>query len=164
MSAITLLMPSPRADRALLALAFGFVLLTAALLSSIWPTQRQQNAFGMVTHTLGVEQELSKAPSEVQNAADGQQALAAIPGHPRIDLLFTDIIMAGMTSRRPVDEVRETRPELKVLYTTGYTRNAVVHNGVLDANVAFLPKPFTVAQLAARVGRTLDGGRANRTQ
>jgi len=49
-----------------------------------------------------------------------------------------------------------------VLYTTGYTRNAIVHNGMLDANVAFLAKPFTYEQLALKVRRVLDGEGANR--
>ena len=48
------------------------------------------------------------------------------------------------------------RPELKVLYTTGYTRNAVVHNGVLDPGTNFLPKPFTLKQLAAKVKEVMD--------
>jgi ActR/RegA family two-component response regulator len=52
--------------------------------------------------------------------------------------------------------LRQTRPDLKVLYTTGYTRNAVVHNGVLDPGVAFLPKPFSVADLAIKLRAVLD--------
>ena len=49
-----------------------------------------------------------------------------------------------------------------MLYTTGYTRNAIVHNGMLDADVAFLPKPFTLDQLARKVREVLDGAGANR--
>ena len=55
------------------------------------------------------------------------------------------------------EQASAQRPDLKVLYTTGYTRNAVVHNGVLDAGVALLPKPFTVDQLASKVREVLDG-------
>ena len=49
-----------------------------------------------------------------------------------------------------------------MLFTTGYTRNAVVHNGMLDAGVAFLPKPFSVTQLGIKIRQVLDGGGANR--
>ena len=52
--------------------------------------------------------------------------------------------------------MRQRAPDLRVLYTTGYTRNAVVHNGVLDAGVAFLPKPFSVADLALKLRSVLD--------
>ncbi|RYD92392.1 MAG: histidine kinase, partial [Sphingomonadales bacterium] len=51
---------------------------------------------------------------------------------------------------------------IKVLFTTGYTRNAVVHNGMLDAGVAFLPKPFSVTQLSVKIRQVLDHGGANR--
>ena len=98
----------------------------------------------------------------VVQASDGAQALAVLQVQPRIDLLFTDIVMPGMTGRQLADAARETRPELKVLFTTGYTRNAVVHNGVLDPGVAFLSKPFAIDQLAAKVRQVLDGEGANR--
>jgi signal transduction histidine kinase/CheY-like chemotaxis protein len=98
----------------------------------------------------------------VVQAADGTQALAVLQIQPRVDLLFTDIVMPGMTGRQLADAARETRPELKVLFTTGYTRNAVVHNGVLDPGVAFLSKPFAIDQLAAKVRQVLDGQGANR--
>jgi CheY-like chemotaxis protein len=81
---------------------------------------------------------------------------------PRIELLFTDIMMPEMSGRQLADRARELRPDLRVLFTTGYTRNAVVHNGMLDAGVAFLPKPFTIAQLAAKVHAVLQGQGANR--
>ena len=98
----------------------------------------------------------------VVQASDANQALAILTIQPRIDLLFTDIVMPDMNGRRLADKARETWPDLKVLYTTGYTRNAVVHNGVLDANVAFLPKPFTIEQLAVKVRQVIDGQGANR--
>jgi DNA-binding NtrC family response regulator len=60
--------------------------------------------------------------------------------------------------RQLADLAREQRPDLKVLSTTGYTKNAIVHNGVLDACVAMLPKPFTIGQLAISVHRAIDAG------
>ena len=98
----------------------------------------------------------------VVQAADATEALSVLELQPRVDLLFTDIVMPDMNGRRLADLARETRPDLKVLYTTGYTRNAVVHNGVLDSGVAFLPKPFMLDQLARKVRSVLDGEGANR--
>ena len=98
----------------------------------------------------------------VVQASDAAQALAALEIQPRVDLLFTDIVMPDMDGRRLADQAVRRRPDLKVLYTTGYTRNAIVHNGMLDANVAFLAKPFTYEQLALKVRRVLDGEGANR--
>jgi len=98
----------------------------------------------------------------VIHASSGAEALQILEQEPRIDLLFTDIVMPGMTGRVLADTASERLVGLKVLYTTGYTRNAVVHNGVLDAGVAFLPKPFTIQQLAAKVRQALDGQGANR--
>ncbi len=96
------------------------------------------------------------------SAANGAEALQILDQQPQIALLFTDIVMPEMNGRALSDLARAKRPDLKVLYTTGYTRNAVVHNGMLDAGVAFLPKPFTVAQLAIKVRDVLDGGGINR--
>jgi PAS domain S-box-containing protein len=98
----------------------------------------------------------------VVQASDGVQAIDILHTQPRISLLFTDIVMPSMNGRLLADQAKKMRPELKVLFTTGYTRNAVVHNGMLDAGVAFLPKPFTVAELAKKVRRVLDGGGINR--
>lgn len=93
----------------------------------------------------------------VVQAADASQALAVLAIQPHIDLLFTDVVMPDMNGRKLVDRVLIDRPTLKVLYTTGYTRNAIVHNGMLDAGVALLPKPFTMSQLAHKVRQVLDG-------
>ena len=75
-------------------------------------------------------------------------------GH--VDILFTDIVMPGMTGRQLSEALRHKAPTLKVLYTTGYTRNATVHNGVLGPGLVFLPKPFTAADLAAKMRAVLD--------
>jgi signal transduction histidine kinase/CheY-like chemotaxis protein len=95
-------------------------------------------------------------------AGDASQALAVLAVTSRIDLLFTDIVMPDMNGRQLSDIARQQRPGLKVLYTTGFTKNAVVHNGVLDAGVALIPKPFTVDQLAVKVRLVLDGADTNR--
>ncbi|MBW8814957.1 MAG: CHASE3 domain-containing protein [Caulobacterales bacterium] len=92
----------------------------------------------------------------VVQASDAAQALALLALQPRVDLLFTDVVMPGLDGRRLADRARELRPDLKVLYTTGYTKNAIVHNGMLDPGVAFLAKPFTVEQLAVKVRQVLD--------
>ncbi len=94
----------------------------------------------------------------VIHAEDGPRALAKLDNHPSISLLFTDVIMPGMTGRELVDKAREQRPDLRVLYTTGYTRNAIVHSGVVDHDVHFLSKPFTVAALARKVREVLSEG------
>jgi PAS domain S-box-containing protein len=98
----------------------------------------------------------------VVQASDASQAIEILIVQPSISLLFTDIVMPKMNGRVLADEAIKMRPGLKILFTTGYTRNAVVHNGMLDAAVAFLPKPFTVAELAAKVRRVLDGSPFNR--
>ncbi len=89
--------------------------------------------------------------------ADGAaKALRLIRDNPDISLLFTDIVMPDANGRKLADQARELRPDLKVLYTTGYTRNAVVHNGVVDQGVELIGKPFTIDDLAARVRAMLD--------
>jgi signal transduction histidine kinase/CheY-like chemotaxis protein len=92
----------------------------------------------------------------VVQASDAAQALTVLTMQPRVDLLFTDVVMPDLNGRRLADKAREARPDLKVLYTTGYTKNAIVHNGMLDADVAFIAKPFTIEQLALKVRSILD--------
>ena len=89
--------------------------------------------------------------------ADGASAaLRLLDLHPEIALLFTDVVMPEVNGRKLADEALRRRPDLKVLFTTGYTRNAVMHNGVLDAGVQLLGKPYTVEELAAKVREVLD--------
>lgn len=92
----------------------------------------------------------------VLEAGNAQGALATLLDRPDVDLLFTDIVMPEMNGRKLVDLAREKRPDLPVIYTTGYTRNAVVHNGILDNDVELIGKPFTLEELALRVRDVLD--------
>jgi CheY-like chemotaxis protein len=92
----------------------------------------------------------------VIHASDAKQALALLETQPSFHLLFTDVVMPDMNGKQLADQIKRLRPDVKVLYTTGYTRNAVIHNGVLDRDVSFLPKPFTIQQLATKVRQVLD--------
>ena len=90
------------------------------------------------------------------------EALRALEDQPEITLLFTDIVMPDMTGRQLADAAIIKRPDLKILFTTGYTRNAVVHNGMIDVGVAFLSKPYGMGDLARKIRDVLDGGGINR--
>ncbi len=93
----------------------------------------------------------------VIEAADGPGALRLLTDHDGIRLLFTDIgLPGGLTGRQLADLAAALRPGLRVLYTTGYARNAIVHHGVLDPGVELLVKPFNYAALASRVRTLLD--------
>jgi len=102
---------------------------------------------------------LSDMGYKVLAADDAEEALHKLDQHPAITLLFTDIVMPGVNGRKLAEEALRRRPDLKVLYTTGFTRNAVVHSGVLDHDVHLLQKPFTLEELAAKV-RTVLGEKA----
>ncbi len=96
-------------------------------------------------------------------AADSREALAQVDGGEPFDLLFTDVVMpGGMSGRELADAVGKRRPGTKVLYTSGYTDNAIVHHGRLDAGVLLLTKPYRKPQLAQMVRLAL-GGDAART-
>jgi signal transduction histidine kinase len=93
----------------------------------------------------------------VLEASAGLAALELLDQTQPVDLLFTDVILpGGMDGRRLADEARRRRPGLKVLFTTGYTRNAIVHNGRLDPGVQLVSKPFTFEALARKVRAVLD--------
>lgn len=95
------------------------------------------------------------------SAANADEALNAIRSDPTIDLLFTDVIMPGpMNGRQLVDEVRKLHSDFKVLYTSGYTENAIVHHGRLDAGVLLLAKPYRKADLARMIRLALKGANA----
>jgi CheY-like chemotaxis protein len=97
--------------------------------------------------------ELGYTVFDSENAAD---ALATLDRVADVKLLFTDVVMPDVNGRKLADEAVRRRPGLKVIFTTGYTANAVVHGGVLDQGVHFISKPFTLNQLAAKVRAVLD--------
>jgi signal transduction histidine kinase/PAS domain-containing protein len=95
----------------------------------------------------------------VVEAAEADAALAVLRSAQRLDLLFTDVVLPGRSGRELAEESAILRPDLPVLFTTGYSRNAIVHHGRLDAGVQLLSKPFTYDQLATRVRDVLDAVR-----
>jgi signal transduction histidine kinase/CheY-like chemotaxis protein len=93
----------------------------------------------------------------VHTAATAAEALVMVRDGLAFDLLFTDVVLgAGMNGRQLADEVRKLRPDLKVLYTSGYTENAIVHHGRVDAGVRLLTKPYRRADLARMLREALE--------
>jgi signal transduction histidine kinase/CheY-like chemotaxis protein len=92
----------------------------------------------------------------VLEAKDGPAALSVTAP---IDLLLTDVVLPGMNGRKLSDAMRERQPSLKVLFMTGYSRNAIVHQGRLDPGVELIQKPLSQSMLAAKVRGILDSGK-----
>jgi CheY-like chemotaxis protein len=94
---------------------------------------------------------------QVVCAADGLSALQVLEAHPELRLLFTDVgLPGGMNGRQLADEAILRRPGIKVLFTTGYARNAIVHHGRLDPGVEVIFKPFTYSDLAAKLRKAFE--------
>jgi len=92
----------------------------------------------------------------VLEAGSGAEAVGLAEQHPGpITLLMTDVVMPGMSGRALAEQVAARRPEIKVLYVSGYTDNAIVHDGVLEANMMFLQKPFTLEALERKLEEIL---------
>jgi CheY-like chemotaxis protein len=103
-----------------------------------------------------VSAQLESLGYAIRTAPDAIEALEVLESGAAFDLLFTDVILPrGMTGRQLVDEAVKRRPSLKVLYTSGYSENAVVHHGRLDPGVLLLAKPYRKEDLARMIRRAL---------
>jgi CheY-like chemotaxis protein len=92
------------------------------------------------------------------DAANAAEALAIVRAEHRFDLLFTDVIMPGtMNGRQLADAALMLRPDMKVLFTSGYTENAIIHHGRLDSGVLLLAKPYRKSDMARMIRTALDG-------
>jgi PAS domain S-box-containing protein len=92
----------------------------------------------------------------VMEAGDGRDAVKLLQSREDISLLFTDVVMPNMTGRELADIAKHMKPDLKILYTSGYTRNAIMHDGTLEDGLQLLTKPFTMQELAAKLRSVLD--------
>jgi CheY-like chemotaxis protein len=105
---------------------------------------------------------LSSRSYRVLTARDGEEALAIAKTHPaEIHLTVTDVVLPAMSGKEVARRLRETRPEVKVLFMSGYAEEQVVHRGVVEEDVAFLAKPFTPAALSEKVRLVLSERRGS---
>ena len=89
-----------------------------------------------------------------QNGADAILGCREYRGS--IDLMVTDVVMPGMSGRELAGHLAPVRPEMKVLYMSGYTDDAIIHHGILEEGVSFIQKPFSMGKLARKVREVLD--------
>ncbi len=100
---------------------------------------------------------LRESGYQVMVARNGNEALRLLDGHPEpIHLLLTDVIMPEMSGRQLAEKVLRKRPDIKVLYMSGYTYNAIVHHGVLEEGTEFIQKPFNAQNLLRKVREVLQ--------
>jgi signal transduction histidine kinase/ActR/RegA family two-component response regulator len=107
---------------------------------------------GVRDFALAALQDLGYETVEAENA---NRALDVLASDEQISVLLSDVVMPGIDGRRFLDAARGIRPDLAVLFMTGYTRNAIVHNGVLDQDVRLISKPFTLDELARELRTTI---------
>ena len=101
---------------------------------------------------------LTRLGYKVMSVDDGVHALSDIKKSAiQIDLLLTDVVMPNMNGRELAEKVQMEYPEMKVLFTSGYTENVIAHHGILDEGLNFIGKPYTPQALAEKVRKVLDG-------
>jgi CheY-like chemotaxis protein len=106
---------------------------------------------------------LAERGYHVLEAEDGPSALSVAQEHEaELHLLITDVVMPGMNGKELADRLTADRPDLRVLYISGYAEHAVVRQGVLVEGIAFLSKPFDLSELARTVRELLDKVQASR--
>jgi CheY-like chemotaxis protein len=103
-----------------------------------------------------VVEALSDIGYRVVEASDAEAALTVFASNTEIQLMLTDVVMPGMNGRVLAEMVKQSHPAVKTLFMTGYSRNAIVHQGRLDPGVSLIQKPFSQASLAARIRSLLD--------
>lgn len=90
-------------------------------------------------------------------AAGGEEALQLLDRHEQpVHLMVTDVVMPGMSGRNLAERLAEIRPDMKVLYMSGYTDDVVLRHGVLEEGVSFINKPFGTDDLTRKIRETLD--------
>jgi two-component system, cell cycle sensor histidine kinase and response regulator CckA len=111
-----------------------------------------------------IQETLRDAGYTVLAAGEPREALRMAEAHDgKIDLLVTDVVMPGMNGRVLYDTLSEVRPGLKVLYMSGYTANANISRGVLDSDINYMQKPFSIGTIASKIREVLDGTKSRRT-
>lgn len=103
---------------------------------------------------------LGKMGYHILESPEATQVLEILRGDESIDLLFTDIVMLGGLSHQLAEEGLALRPEMRVLFTSGYTQNSIVHQGKLDPGVQLLSKPYRREDQARKVMEVLQAGSA----
>ena len=103
-----------------------------------------------------VSETLSELNYRVLSASDAETALEVLDERSDIDLVLTDVVLPGMNGKALSAEIQKRCPDIHIIFMTGYSRNAIVHHGRLDAGVQLLQKPLTQSMVAAKIRRVLD--------
>lgn len=134
---------------------------SAAAKAEVKPTKRGFETILLVEDEKGVRdlarEYLAEAGYEVLEAQNADEALRIVRTRAEdIDLLLTDVVMAGISGRQLAEQMQQLRPGIRVLYMSGYTDEAIVHHGILGRGMVLLQKPFTLNSLAIKVREILD--------